>query len=267
MILRQPLEENRKNGKLTKTDSMDSIKIQKYFSDCGFLSRRAAETEISAGNVFVNGLPAKIGDRIDPEIDEVIWKGKPVVKDPSNADFVYVLLNKPFGIVTTMRDEKGRQTVAELVSSIHERIYPVGRLDMYSDGALLLTNDGDLTNKLTHPSHDISKTYRLIVRGRLSDDDILAFKAPMVIDGYPLRPVQARLIRDDLVFGTESATSVEIILHEGRNRQIRKMCDLLGWKVLRLTRTAIGDISLGSLPVGRFRHLTDKEIRYLKAIP
>ncbi len=236
---------------------MDSIKLQKYFSDCGVMSRRAAEEEIKKGLVRVNGAVAELGLRIDPERDTVEYKGKPVI--PQKQKKCYILLNKPRGFVTTLSDEKGRPTVATLVSDLGRRVYPVGRLDMDSDGLLILTDDGELTNRLTHPRHEIPKIYHVSVVGKISEQTLDALSRPMVLDGYKILPVKVRVLDYD-----GALTTLEFTLYEGRNRQIRKMCDTQDLKIKRLCRVAIGEISLGSLEAGKWRYLTDNEVKYLR---
>lgn len=244
---------------------MEKIRLQKFFTDSGVLSRRAAEAEIAAGRVSVNGITAEIGQKIDPENDVVIYNDKQIVYPGAMHRNTYIMLNKPVGYVTTMSDEKGRKTVTELIDSVGTRVYPVGRLDMYSEGLLLLTNDGELTNKLTHPSHNISKTYKLKVKGDIGQAGARAFTLPMTIDGYRLKPVEARLVASGDVTSDGTVTSTLFItLHEGRNRQIRKMCDQLGYTVLMLKRISIGDVKLGALPTGQWRHLTEDEVEHLK---
>ena len=236
---------------------MELIKLQKYFSDCGVLSRRAAEEEIKKGTVKVNGNAAELGMRIDPERDVVEYKGQRLKK--SGDEKIYVLLNKPRGIVTTLSDEKGRTDVSALVSEIKTRIYPVGRLDMDSDGLLLMTNDGELTNILTHPRHEIPKIYHVTVKGQILPHTLDELQKPMEIDGYTILPVKAKIIASD-----SASTTLEMTLFEGRNRQIRKMCELCSLKITRLCRVALGDIKLGELEVGKWRYLTENEIKYLK---
>ena len=237
---------------------MEPIRLQKFFTDCGVLSRRAAEEEIRAGQVTVNGSVAQIGDKIDPEKDLVEYRGR-TLKYTKNAPRHYILLNKPRGFVTTLSDEKGRPTVAALVQDLPYRVYPVGRLDMDSDGLLLLTDDGALTERLTHPRHEIPKHYLVAVKGAVSEEQLSALNHPFVLDGYRTLPARVRL-RGKVAGGTLLA----IELHEGRNRQIRRMCDALGLRITSLTRVAIGDIALGDLPVGKYRHLTEAEVLYLK---
>ena len=232
-------------------------------ADAGIMSRRAAEKEIAAGRVFVNGKPASIGQKVNPETDEVRYNGKIVGKGFKK--FVYIMLNKPRGYVTTASDERGRKTVLDLVSDIEERIYPVGRLDMDSDGLLLLTNDGDLTNKLTHPRHEIPKIYNVEVEGRVERDTIKKLSSPMKIDDYEIQPVETSVLtmKND---PRHETTTLRMELYEGRNRQIRKMCEKCGLEVIKLTRVAIGDIKLGNLKPGDYRHLTKTQVEYLKNI-
>ena len=234
----------------------NKIKLQKYFTDCGVLSRRAAEAEIAAGKVKVNGIVAELGQRIDPASDKVEYRGR--IIRPTVEERVCIMLNKPRGFVTTMSDEKGRPTVRMLTEGVHARVYPVGRLDMDSDGLLLLTNDGALAEKLTHPRHSIPKIYHVTVTGDVSDDILRTLNTPMTIDGYRLRPTKTRIYKK-----SERSCVLEMTLFEGRNRQIRKMCDTVGLKITRLCRVALGDIKLGSLPEGKWRRLTKDELSYL----
>lgn len=235
---------------------MDSIKLQKYFSDCGILSRRAAEEEIKQGKVTVNGERAFLGMRIFPDVDVVVYKGARVIAQ--SEEKLYILLNKPRGIVTTLSDEKGRPTVLSLISGLGARVYPVGRLDIDSDGLLLLTNDGALTNKLTHPRHKIPKIYNVTVKGEVTEGALTLLSSPLVIDGYKIQPVEVEIIKKE-----PSQTILKMTLYEGRNRQIRKMCALADLKITRLTRVALGNIALGSLEVGKWRFLTQSETDYL----
>lgn len=236
---------------------MDKIRLQKYFTDCGVLSRRAAEEEIKAGKVKVNGTVAELGTKIDPELDTVEYKGKKITL-PKGSKNVYIMLNKPCGVVTSAKDEKGRLCVTDLVK-IGTRVYPVGRLDLNSQGLIIMTNDGELTNKLTHPRHEIPKIYEVEVVGNITDEQLRALNESMTIDGYILLPVKTVLLSRG-----ERTSKIKMTLYEGRNRQIRKMCDSVGLKVAKLTRVAIGDIKLGSLEGGKWRYLTEEEIRILK---
>ncbi len=228
------------------------MRLQKYIADCGLLSRRAAEEEIRAGNIKVNGAVAEIGQKIDPESDTVEYKGKPV--KPQTAEYRYILLNKPRGYLSSVSDDRGRKCVTDIVK-IGARIYPVGRLDMDSEGLLLLTNDGDLTYKLTHPKHEIPKIYHVTIKGEVTDTDIAALSSPMTLDGYEILPVKTTRIGNSVL---------EMTLFEGRNRQIRKMCEKVNLKITRLCRIAIGDITLGNLEIGKWRDLTEEEVAYLK---
>lgn len=237
---------------------MEPIRIQKFFTDCGVLSRRAAEEEIKAGHVLVNGLPAQIGQKIDPEQDQVTFRGKPVTMDthPKN---IYVMLNKPRGYVTTMHDEKGRPCVTKLVEDIPTRIYPIGRLDMDSEGLLLLTNDGALAHQLTHPRHEIPKIYHVKIAGTVTQDQLKALGKPMKIDDYVIQPVNVKLISIQ-----NDHCILRMTLFEGRNRQIRKMCQTQKLQILSLRRIAIGDLELGNLTPGQWKYLTRSQVQYLK---
>ena len=230
------------------------MRLQKFFSDAGILSRRAAEEEIARGNVRVNGEIAHIGDSVDPERDIVEYKGKKI-EPRAQKKYRYILLNKPRGYVTTAKDEKGRRTVTDLVRGVCSRVYPVGRLDMDSEGLLLLTDDGDFANFMTHPRHEIPKIYHVTLSKCPDELQIAALSSPMTIDGYVLRPVTVIPLSSD---------TLEMHLYEGRNRQIRRMCEAVGLRVKLLRRVAIGELKLGELPLGRWRELTEQEISYLK---
>ena len=236
---------------------MEKIRLQKYFTDCGVLSRRAAEEEIKAGKVKVNGIRAELGDKIDPQIDVVEYKGKRILPRKEEK-FVYILLNKPAGIVTSAKDEKGRLCITDLVKC-GTRVYPVGRLDLNSQGLILMTNDGELTNKLTHPRHEIPKIYEVDVVGKVTTEQLNILNSSMTVDGYVLLPVKTEFLSKN-----EKFTTLRMTLFEGRNRQIRKMCEQVGLKVAKLTRVAIGSISLGDLASGKWRYLTNEEIKSLK---
>lgn len=240
-------------------DNSEKIKLQKYFTDCGVLSRRAAEKEIADKKVKVNGNVAQLGDRIDPTCDIVEYKGK--ILRPQVEKKICVMLNKPAGFVTTMNDEHGRRNVSELVKDAKVRLYPIGRLDMNSDGLLLLTNDGDLANRLTHPKHEIPKIYQVSVRGVVTDEAKRTLGSPLTIDGYKIRPVNVRQLSFNK---SANSTTLEFELYEGRNRQIRKMCQIAELTVIRLTRISYGELSLGTLRSGKWRYLNENEIGYLR---
>ena len=237
---------------------MEPIRISKYFTDCGVLSRRAADAAIEAGEVKVNGIPAVTGQKITPGVDEVIWRGRKITM-PATAQKITIMLNKPRGYVTTMSDEKGRHTVAELVSGAGVRLYPIGRLDMDSDGLLLLTNDGDLANKLSHPSHVVDKIYLAYVSGRVTTEQMESMTHPIEIDGRMTSPAR---VRKAAFNGVE--TALEVTIHDGRNRQVRRLCEREGLHVRKLTRVAEGSLLLGDLDEGHWRKLSEKEIRKLK---
>ncbi|MBQ8510713.1 MAG: rRNA pseudouridine synthase [Clostridia bacterium] len=244
---------------------MAELRLQKYLADMGLLSRRAAEREIARGAVLVNGIPAIIGQKVDPDTDEIVYGGRAV--KPAFKKYIYIMLNKPRGYVTTASDEKGRKTVIDLVADVGARVYPVGRLDMDSDGLLLLTNDGDLTNRLTHPRHEIPKIYNVEVKGSVTREIVKKLSAPMTIDGYEIQPVKTDILtmqRDVPGNRGGERTVLRMELYEGRNRQIRKMCEQCGLEVTKLTRVAIGNLNLGNLKPGDWRHLTKSQVEYLK---
>ena len=225
-------------------------RVQKILSGLGVASRRKAEDYIRQGRVTVNGEIIRLGATADPEADTILLDGKPL---PKPAGRVYILLNKPRGYVTTMQDEKGRKNVTMLVDC-GTRVYPVGRLDMDSEGLLILTNDGDFANKMLHPAHEVEKIYEVWVENA-SQPGIAQMKAPLVIDGYQIRPagVKALWLRD-------GSAKLQVTIHEGRNRQIRKMAAQCGMTVTRLKRVQEGSLKLGALPVGQWRFLTENEL-------
>lgn len=236
----------------------EQIRLAKYFTDCGVLSRRAAEEEIKKGRVKVNGLTAELGQKIMPGEDVVEYGGKRILP-PKNAGKVYLMLHKPRGFVTTMSDEKDRPTVATLTRNVGTRVYPVGRLDMDSSGLLLMTNDGDLANRLTHPRHDIPKIYHVTVSGHPTTAQMTGLGSPADLDGYITQPIRVRKLAQG-----EHETLLEMTLYEGRNRQIRRICEMQGLRVRQLVRVAIGELELGSLPEGKYARLTGDQIAYLK---
>ena len=246
---------------------MESIRLQKYLTDCGVLSRRAAEKEITAGTITVNGQPAVLGMKVTPGEDEVRWKGRVIEARVFSEEHphTYILLNKPIGYVTTMSDESGRKTVADLTRDVGVRVYPVGRLDLYSDGLLLCTDDGELTNRILHPSHEIPKRYLATINSLLTDEDIAALAEPFELEGYMLRPFDVDFVRYCKVGGIPS-TIVQFTLYEGRNREIRKICAHYGCKLSRLTRIAIGELKLNGIPSGKWRALTQEELDYIHTL-
>ena len=238
-----------------KNGQGERVRLQKYISACGVMSRRAAEQCITAGRVSGNGETASLGCNIIPGRDVVEIDGvrvKPAEK------YLTVMLNKPRGYVTTLSDELGRRTVAELVESYGIRLNPVGRLDRDSEGLLLMTNDGELLNHLTHPRYSLPKLYRVTVGSAATPEQIAKLRAPMTLDGYRLQRVGLKIVRAE-----ENRTVLEMTLHEGRNRQIRRMCEAVGLEVVRLRRVAIGKLHIGSLRPGESKPLTDEQLAYL----
>ena len=232
-------------------------RLQKLLSGAGLCSRREAEKWILAGRVTVNGSPAGLGDGADPDTDTVCVDGKPVGRRTPS---VTVLLNKPAGYVTTMHDEQGRKTVAELVRDVGVRVYPVGRLDLNSCGALLMTSDGETARVMTHPSHEVDKVYHVTVRGDL-ERGLPILREIAVLDGVRTRPAGVRVLREN-----PYGTVLEITIHEGRNRQIRRLCEAAELTVTRLCRVAVGEIRLGDLAPGKWRRLTPQELSYLESV-
>lgn len=233
----------------------DRIRLQKYLSMCAVASRRKAEELIAQGKVKVNGKVAQIGDKISPKHDTVTVSGRKIV---GSRKHYYIMLHKPRGYITTMDDEMGRKCVAELVRDVGARVYPVGRLDKDSEGLLLMTNDGEFANHMTHPSKHIPKTYRVTVRPDVTEDMLTAFATGMEIDGRITAPADAHIIEKQ-----DNRVVMEIVLYEGRNRQIRKMCESLGLEVARLKRTSMGSLKLGMLPTGKWRELKEDEVHKL----
>ena len=231
-------------------------RLQKILSARGICSRRRAEELITAGRVTVNGAVAQLGCTADPEVDEILVDGKML---PKQEEYVYIMLNKPRGFVTTLSDEKGRKNAAQLVADCGTRVYPVGRLDMDSEGLLLFTNDGDFANAMMHPKHEVNKTYHVTVRG-YSEEGLEKLKQPVTLDGYTIRKPDVKLLRQ----GENGQALIEVTIHEGRNRQVRRMCDLAGMQVNRLQRISEGKLKLGNLPKGKWRYLTSAEVAQLK---
>ncbi len=235
------------------------VRLQKYLAGCGVASRRKSEDIIRSGRVSVNGeVVREMGVQIDEENDVITLDGS-VVKPEKK--MVYVMLNKPAGFVTTASDEKGRQTVMDLVADIPVRIYPVGRLDYDTEGLLLMTNDGDLTYKITHPKNNVEKTYVAEVAGNMNMGTITSLRNGVYIDGVKTSPAKVEVLG-----ATQLGTKMEITIHEGRNRQVRRMFEAVGCKVKRLKRTKEAGLNLGHVPLGRWRKLTESEVNMLKKI-
>lgn len=230
-------------------------RLQKILSARGVASRRKAEEMIKQGRVHVNGIAASLGDSADPEVDVILVDGSRL---PSQGSFVYIMLNKPRGYVTTLSDEKGRKNAAMLVADCGTRVYPVGRLDMDSEGLLLFTNDGEFANRLMHPKHEVNKTYDTWVTGYVSEAEE-RLSLPMELDGYAIRTPGVKLLYAD-----GEKAKLRITIHEGRNRQVRRMCQAAGMTVTRLRRISEGALRLGDLPCGSWRYLTEDELAALK---
>ena len=235
---------------------MEKIRLQKFIADAGLMSRREAEDEIERGNVAVNGHVAQLGTKVDPRADHITYKGKKIVYQKK--EYTYIMMNKPRGYLSSTTDDRGRKCVTDLLDGVSARVYPVGRLDMISEGMLLLTDDGELKNRLTHPKHTIPKLYRVKVSGEVSDEQYEILTSALEIDGYKIKPVEVNIMSND-----ESGTVMKMTLFEGRNRQIRKMCEQAGLTVKRLSRISIGNLKLDGLPVGKWRYLEQSEVDYL----
>ena len=233
-------------------------RLQKILSELGVASRREAERLIAGGFVAVNGKTAGIGEKADAARDRITLRGAPLGAPPSKR---YLMLNKPRGYVTTVQDEKGRKTVLDLVAGCGVRVYPVGRLDLNSEGLLLMTNDGEFANRVMHPSFEKEKEYRVSVTGEVTGA-VHRLSQPMEIDGSPIHPAKVRVISSD-----SQHTVLSVTIHEGRNRQIRKMCELCNLEVKRLIRVTVDGVQLGALPSGRWRELTAEEVRSLMGNP
>lgn len=238
---------------------MEEIRLQKFMADSGIASRRKCEELILQGKVQVNGKQiTELGTKINPEKDVVEFENK--IVNNENKKYVYILLNKPIGYVTTSKDQFGRDTVLDLVK-VKERIVPVGRLDMYTSGALILTNDGDFVNKVTHPSHEINKTYNVTVKGIVTDENVKALESGVIIDeNYKTKPAIVKILKIDK---EKKISRIQITIHEGKNRQIRKMCKAIDKNVLALHRARIGELTVKNIPLGKWKFLNKQEIEKL----
>lgn len=235
------------------------IRLQKYLADAGIASRRKAEELIANGYISVNGrVVTQLGTKVDDKKDEILYKGKAVkIKE----GHVYIMLHKPQGYVTTVKDQFDRPAVLDLVKGVKQRIFPVGRLDYDTSGLLLLTDDGDLTYRLTHPKHDVEKIYEAKLFGVPDENDMYEFKRGILIDGVKTKPASIEILKKE-----EKYCFVKITITEGKNRQVRKMCESIKHPVAMLKRIGIGNLSLGDLQKGKYRYLTEKEISYLKSM-
>jgi len=242
--------------------NFEEIRIHKYLSEQGIMSRRGAEEAIKRGKITVNGKKAAVGQKIVPEIDEIIADGIVVTRKTGKENKkIYIMLYKPAGVVTTMSDEKGRECISDILENLEERIYPVGRLDMYSEGLLIITNDGEVANKIMHPKHEISKIYHATIKNGLNEETIKKLSEPIEIDGRKTSPAKIGVIEMK-----NNKTKLKIEIFEGRNRQIRRMCENLDLIVLKLKRVCVGKLNIGTLKPGQWRYLTRNEINYLKEL-
>jgi len=237
---------------------LDEIRLQKFLANQGVCSRRKAEEHILNGDVQVNGKTVtQLGTKIMPNKDEVIFQGKKITL--SNDKKVYILLNKPIGYVTTTKDQFGRDTVLDLVK-VKESVLPVGRLDMYTSGAIILTNDGEFIYKITHPKYEIEKTYNVTLKGKVTDEDVQRLRDGVEIEDYTSGKAKVRILKID---EEKNISRLEITIHEGKNREVRKMCDAVGKKVLALHRSKIGNIGVKDIKLGQWRYLKEKEVNSL----
>ena len=237
----------------------EPIRLQKFIAQCGIASRRKAEEMITQGKVKINGKTAVLGDKVT-SADKVTLSGRRIVMPKTH--YRYIMLNKPRGFVTTMSDERGRKCVAELVSNVGERVYPIGRLDKDSEGLLIFTNDGEFANKIMHPRNNIYKIYRVTVRPSISEDQLVKLETGVELDGKKTAPAIVHVVHQE-----PGRVVLEMILHEGKNREIRRMCDAVGLEVARLKRTQIGGVKMGMLKQGDWRDLTEKEVKNLLVNP
>ena len=233
---------------------MEEIRLQKYMADCGIASRRKSEELIKQGKVTVNGKVIKeLGTKINPNIDIIEYDGTKMIFEK---DYVYVLLNKPIGYVTTVKDQFNRDSVLDLIKS-DKRLVPVGRLDMYTSGALILTNDGEFVYKVTHPKHEIEKTYTVTLKGIITNEAVENLKNGVKIEDYVTKPAKLKILKTD---EEKNISRLEITIHEGKNRQVRKMCETVGYKVLALHRSKIAGIGVKDIELGKWRYLKDYEV-------
>lgn len=237
---------------------MEEMRLQKFLANSGICSRRSAEKLILEGKISVNGkIVTKLGFKINAKVDEIFYDGKKV--ELANS-YIYVLLNKPVGYVTTVKEQFGRPTVMDLVKDVKYNILPVGRLDMYTSGALILTNDGDFIYKVTHPKNEVEKTYNATVRGIVDKDDVRRLENGVKIDDYISGKAKVKILKID---EEKRISRLEITIHEGRNREVRKMCEAIGKPVIALHRARIGNINVKDLAIGKWRYLNEDEIKNL----
>lgn len=236
-------------------------RVQKYIAECGVCSRRKAEELITDGKVKINGKIATLGQKVNPDVDKVQVNGKNINR---NTKKVYILLNKPIGYVTTVKDQFDRETVMDLIKDVKERVVPVGRLDMYTSGALLFSNDGEFVNKITHPKNEINKTYNVTISGKIVESDVQKLRDGVVIEEngekYKTKSAKVKILKID---EEKNQSRLQITIHEGKNREVRKMCESIGKKVIALHRVSIGNISVKNIPIGKYRYLSKSEAEKL----
>ena len=233
---------------------MEEVRLQKYLANCGIASRRKAEELIVNGKISINGkVVTELGTRINPSVDKVLYNGKEVKLEDEH---VYILLNKPIGYVTTAKEQFGRDSVMDLVK-VKERVVPVGRLDMYTSGALILTNDGEFVYQLTHPKHEVEKTYTVTIKGIVKNEEVEKLRKGVKIEDYITKEAKVKILKTDK---EKNQSRLEITIHEGKNRQIRKMCEAIGHKVLALHRSKIAGIGVKELGLGKWRYLSKEEV-------
>lgn len=237
---------------------MEEIRIQKFLANSGIASRRKCEEYILQGKVQVNGkIITELGTKINPNKDKITFNGE-LVKNNINQEKTYILLNKPIGYVTTSKEQFGRDMVLDLIKGINKRLVPVGRLDMYTSGALILTDDGDFVYKVTHPKHEISKTYTVTLKGIVNNSEVEKLRTGVEIEDYITKPAKVKILKTD---EEKNISRLEITIHEGKNRQVRKMCEAIDKKVLALHRSKIGDIGVKDIKVGEWRYLNKDEVK------
>ena len=236
----------------------DKIRLQKYLAEAGVASRRKSEELILQEKVKVNGkVITELGSKVNPDIDKIEYNGKEI---KINKEYVYILLNKPIGYVTTVKDQFNRESVLDLIKT-NKRLVPVGRLDMYTSGALILTNDGDFVYKVTHPKHEIEKTYTVTIKGIVTTEEVNKLRNGVKIEDYTTKPAKVKILKTD---NEKDISRLEITIHEGKNRQVRKMCEAIDHKVLALHRSKIAGIGVKDIPLGKWRYLTSKEVEIIK---
>lgn len=236
---------------------MEEIRLQKYMADRGIASRRKCEEYIIQGKVQVNGKTiTQLGVKINPQTDTILFDNKTISN--KKKEMIYILLNKPIGYVTTAKDQFQRDTVLDLLKGINERLVPVGRLDMYTSGALILTNDGDFVYQVTHPKHEIEKTYVATIKGKIQPSEVEQLQQGVQIENYITKPAKVKILK---IIPEKGVSRIEIAIHEGRNRQVRKMCEAIGKRVMALHRSKIGNVNVKDLKIGQWRYMKASEIK------